>query len=192
LGGKKVCVPKVIDGSIVLSGIESFDDSEVPFTINKPNSIPYGLLSFRLDVVPGQRAVVIVYLSEPAPEGAYWVHYDEENGWVDYSEHTRFTAKRDVVFLEFLDGGYGDSDRTVNGIIIDPSGLASDTDLSETGDDNKKELGSRVLFRIPVEIGVYFARHHGVSMMFDHVSNAYLADPNEGLDTIGLRYSYRF
>jgi len=24
------------------------------------------------------------------------------------------------------------------------------------------------------------------------VSNAYLADPNEGLDVIGLRYSYRF
>ena len=58
--------------------------------------------------------------------------------------------------------------------------------------DDKKELGSRILFRIPVEMGLLFTRHQGVSIMFDHVSNAYLADPNEGLDTIGLRYIYRF
>ena len=71
-------------------------------------------------------------------------------------------------------------------------GLAVHNGHLETGDDNKKELGSRFLFRIPIEIGLYFARHHGVSIMYDHASNAYLADPNEGLDTIGLRYSYRF
>ena len=58
--------------------------------------------------------------------------------------------------------------------------------------DDKKALGSRVLFRIPIEMGLLFTRHQGISIMFDHVSNAYLADPNEGLDTIGLRYTYRF
>jgi hypothetical protein len=62
----------------------------------------------------------------------------------------------------------------------------------ETNDNNKKELGSRILFRIPIEIGLLFAEHHGLSIMFDHVSNAYLAEPNEGLDTIGIRYTYRF
>ena len=50
----------------------------------------------------------------------------------------------------------------------------------------------RILFRIPIEMGLLFTRHQGVSIRFDHVSNAYLADPNEGLDTIGLRYTYRF
>lgn len=58
--------------------------------------------------------------------------------------------------------------------------------------DDKKALGSRVLFRIPVEVGLLFGEHHGLSILFVHVSNAYLAEPNEGLDTIGLRYSYRF
>jgi len=57
-------------------------------------------------------------------------------------------------------------------------GLAVHNGHLETGDD--------------IEIGLYFARHHGVSIMYDHASNAYLADPNEGLDNIGLRYSYRF
>ena len=49
-----------------------------------------------------------------------------------------------------------------------------------------KVLGSRILFRIPIEIGFLFAKHHGVSIMFAHVSNAYLAEPNEGLDRIGI------
>lgn len=80
-----------------------------------------------------------------------------------------------------------------SGIFIDLGlGLAAHNGELETSDDDKKELGSRILFRIPVEIGLLFAKHHGVSIMFDHVSNAYLADPNEGLDTIGLRYAYRF
>jgi hypothetical protein len=58
--------------------------------------------------------------------------------------------------------------------------------------DDKKALGSRILFRIAIEFGLLFTEHQGVSVLFDHVSNAYLADPNEGLDTIGVRYIYRF
>ena len=70
-------------------------------------------------------------------------------------------------------------------------GLAAHTGDLENSDD-KKALGSRILFRIPIEMGLLFTRRQGVSIMFDHVSNAYLADPNEGLDTVGLRYTYRF
>jgi hypothetical protein len=79
-----------------------------------------------------------------------------------------------------------------SGIFIDLGlGLAVHDGKLDNGDD-RKQLGSRILFRIPIEIGLLFARRHGISIMFDHVSNAYLAEPNEGLDTIGLRYSYRF
>ena len=83
--------------------------------------------------------------------------------------------------------------RLQSGIFLDLGlGLAAHNGELATDDDNKKALGSRILFRLPVEIGFLFAEHHGVSVMFAHVSNAYLADPNEGLDVIGLRYSYRF
>jgi hypothetical protein len=57
---------------------------------------------------------------------------------------------------------------------------------------DRKRLGSRVLFRIPLEIGYAFGAHHRLIFAFDHVSNASLADPNEGLDTVGVRYGYRF
>ncbi|MGZ8955779.1 MAG: acyloxyacyl hydrolase [Methylovulum sp.] len=29
-------------------------------------------------------------------------------------------------------------------------------------------------------------------MMLDHISNAGLADPNEGMDNVGIRYGFRF
>ena len=70
-------------------------------------------------------------------------------------------------------------------------GLAAHNGKLDDSDD-KKALGSRILFRIPIEMGLLFTPHQGVSIMFDHISNAYLANPNEGLDTIGLRYTYRF
>ena len=66
-----------------------------------------------------------------------------------------------------------------------------DGDL-ETNEQDKKELGSRLLFRIPIELGYALNERHRVSIAFDHVSNASLAHANEGLDTVGLRYGYRF
>ncbi len=57
---------------------------------------------------------------------------------------------------------------------------------------DRKSLGSRLLFHIPIELGLEIEEHHRVSLFFDHVSNAYLADKNEGLDTLGLRYGYKF
>lgn len=57
---------------------------------------------------------------------------------------------------------------------------------------DRKALGSRVLFHIPIEVGYRFDGHNGISVYFDHMSNAYLAHENEGMDTLGGRYGYRF
>jgi lipid A 3-O-deacylase len=58
--------------------------------------------------------------------------------------------------------------------------------------NDKKALGSKLLFHIPIEVGYHADAHHSVSVYFDHISNAYTQDENEGLDTLGLRYGYRF
>jgi lipid A 3-O-deacylase len=73
-------------------------------------------------------------------------------------------------------------------------GLGAAVHNGETGDPGPDEraLGSPVLFHIPVEAGYRFDGHHGVSLYFDHISNANLADHNEGLNTLGVRYGYRF
>jgi lipid A 3-O-deacylase len=57
---------------------------------------------------------------------------------------------------------------------------------------DRKALGSRVLFHIPAEIGYQFDRHHSLSVYFDHVSNGYTRTYNEGLDSLGVRYGYKF
>lgn len=57
---------------------------------------------------------------------------------------------------------------------------------------DRKALGSRVLFHIPAEIGWRWDGHNGLSIYFEHVSNGYTQDYNEALDSIGLRYGYRF
>ena len=62
-----------------------------------------------------------------------------------------------------------------------------DTDLAD-----RKSLGSRVLFRIPIEIGWAINARYRLWLAFDHISNAYLFSPNEGLDTLGLMVGYRF
>jgi lipid A 3-O-deacylase len=73
------------------------------------------------------------------------------------------------------------------------AGLAAhngEIDNSEQTDKNL--LGSPICFRIVFEAGLTVANHHRLSLMFDHISNGYLADPNEGLDTFGIRYGYLF
>jgi lipid A 3-O-deacylase len=71
-------------------------------------------------------------------------------------------------------------------------GLAVHNGQLESDDSNKKQLGSRVLFRIPIEFGFTIYEHHRISILFDHISNAYLASPNKGLDTLGVRYGFQF
>ncbi len=56
----------------------------------------------------------------------------------------------------------------------------------------RKALGSRVLFHIPLELGYYVTPQTTVSVYFDHISNAYTAKENEGLDTLGVRFGYIF
>ncbi|MDN5753290.1 MAG: acyloxyacyl hydrolase [Nitrosospira sp.] len=58
--------------------------------------------------------------------------------------------------------------------------------------NDRKALGSRVLFHIPIEAGYRFNVKHALSIYFDHMSNGYLAHANEGMDTLGARYGYRF
>jgi lipid A 3-O-deacylase len=71
-------------------------------------------------------------------------------------------------------------------------GLALHNGKRNTDSADKKPLGSWVLFRIPIEFGFALSRHHRILFAFDHVSNAGLASPNEGMDTLGLIYGYRF
>jgi lipid A 3-O-deacylase len=59
-------------------------------------------------------------------------------------------------------------------------------------DSDHRALGTRVLFHIPVELGVRVDEHSSISLFWDHASNAGLNEENPGLDRLGIRYGYRF
>ena len=63
---------------------------------------------------------------------------------------------------------------------------------TRTAEPDRKELGCHLLFRESVEVGYRFDGRHGLSVFLDHISNARLCDANEGLETVGIRYGYRF
>ena len=66
-----------------------------------------------------------------------------------------------------------------------------DGNLAPT-DPDRKALGARVLFHIPLEIGWRLDARQSLSVYFEHTSNAGTASVNEGMDGIGIRYGYRF
>jgi lipid A 3-O-deacylase len=79
------------------------------------------------------------------------------------------------------------------GFFLDAGLAAALHDGKTSGSErHRKSLGSQVLFRIGLDLGWTFRQHHRLMLSFDHISNAGLATPNEGLDTLGVRYGYRF
>ena len=60
------------------------------------------------------------------------------------------------------------------------------------GNPQRTEFGSRFLFHLGVEVGWRFFHHHGISLVWEHMSNSDLAHRNQGMDSVGAQYGYRF
>jgi chitinase len=107
-----------------VKSLESVDSASITDSENKPDNMPFDLLSFKLSVNnPGDIARVRVFFPEVIPESAVWYKHDSISGWQDYSGHTFFSENRKSITLELKDGGFGDADGTENGVIVDPGGL---------------------------------------------------------------------
>jgi hypothetical protein len=114
---------KVADNGALPVGLKSICPTQVANTRNLPEMTPLGAVSFKLYLEVGQnQATVTIYFSEPAPEGTEWFKYDPELGWQLYADAV-ISADRRSVSYTLTDGGSGDDDGVVNGIIIDPAGL---------------------------------------------------------------------
>jgi lipid A 3-O-deacylase len=62
----------------------------------------------------------------------------------------------------------------------------------DTRNPGRKSLGGRALFREGFDLGYRFNEHVSLSAFVDHISNANLANRNEGLTNAGMRLGYRF
>jgi hypothetical protein len=137
--GKALGISFEISGSvdeIESIAAETDDGAQISASAaGSPEYFPFGLINFKLRMnQPGDQAVITVYFSEPAPAGGRWFKYDPiEATWTDYTTQTDFSADRQSITLYLEDGGDGDADGTVNGIIVDPSGLAVSSSSTGSG-----------------------------------------------------------
>jgi chitinase len=132
-------------GGVFIAAIESADEDVIDSDVDVDgiiDQIPFGMVNFKLIVnTPGDEAVVTVYFSEPVPAQGQWYKYDPmHHTWSDFSSHAVFSADRKSMTLTLRDGGAGDADGVVNGIIIDPAGVAGVVlPSSSSGGDNLVE-----------------------------------------------------
>jgi hypothetical protein len=128
-GGPKIAIgTKVGSGNVAVAAIESTDPEVQTIDVDTDgltDELPFGLINFKLVLdTAGAEAVVTVYFSEPAPKKGRWYKYDSARKvWADFSAFVQFSADRRSLTLTLADGGAGDADGTVNGIILDPAGV---------------------------------------------------------------------
>ncbi|MBF0397056.1 MAG: M6 family metalloprotease domain-containing protein [Desulfobacterales bacterium] len=108
-----------------IENIKSIDPKNIEEKKNKPDQFPIGMINFKLKTENvGDVVKVNVYFADPLEKDLKWYHYDEINGWEDYSDYAAFSSDRKYVTLTLKDGGFGDSDGVANGVVVDPSGPA--------------------------------------------------------------------
>ena len=113
--------------NVVIEYIETLDPAALPDTGGgRPREMVFGLVSFRVRVQnAGDRETLTVYLADPAPAAHNWVKFDAVKGWYPFNGAIFQPDRRSLTFT-LEDGGQGDADGLVNGIIIDPAGVGGD------------------------------------------------------------------
>lgn len=130
---------RVTGGELVW--LENIDPQGILDMRGRPGAFLYGLLRMRIRVPePGADVMVGIHLPNAAAGGFGWFKYDPAGGWFSYPDAI-FSPLRDQILIQMRDGGAGDADRTVNGYIDDPSGLAVALPVEDGGADGGSDTG---------------------------------------------------
>ncbi len=125
---------KITGGKLV--SLINIDPASIGELKNRPESLIYGLIGMKIRLKEaGKEAKAIIFLENPAPYDFRWFKYGKNSGW--YECGAVFDKERKSVTLTFIDGGMGDDDGSLNGMIDDPSGLgkrSSSTESPGSGD----------------------------------------------------------
>jgi hypothetical protein len=127
-GNTKVAIGAQPSSGVAVIAVESIDPEDDVVDVDVDgvgDELPFGLVNFKVVVdTPGDEVTLTVYFSEPVPPKGKWYKYDpSRKRWFDYSRFATFSSDRRSMTLVLADGGAGDADGVVNGIIIDPAGV---------------------------------------------------------------------
>ncbi|NOY61632.1 MAG: hypothetical protein GXP10_00520 [Gammaproteobacteria bacterium] len=109
----------------VLSRLMPIAHTEFPATIQKDFSAEYGWFNFRVDgllIDKSNPATVVVtfYFPEKLDLQLRWVKYDTATQQISILSSAEYGEK--TIKVTLTDGGDGDSDGVINGVIVDPGG----------------------------------------------------------------------
>ena len=122
------------------------------------------------------------YIMSPRPHIGFSVNGSSNNTDYAYGGLTWEWLPWETMFIDFSFGVAGH-----NGKHADDANSVFPSNVNR-----QREMGCSVSFRESLEIGFILAEHHGISVVWDHLSNGGLCSQNEGLDNLGIRYGYRF
>ena len=122
--------------------LETIDPATMPAIAGEPQDMFFGLIDMEIKVAaPGDTTTVTIYLPAPVPAEHKWFKYTAD-GWTDFSQYAEFNAARDQVTLTLTDGGVGDDDGVVNGVILDPSGPGVASVAAVAGDSPPSSIST--------------------------------------------------
>lgn len=119
-----------------LQGLTALAERELPASARNNHTWIYGLTGFRIEYLPVDpsspaEVQVSIYFPQPLPKDVRWRMYDHATGTASDYDHVVFEGNRAIVTL--VDGGAGDTDGSVNGVIANPGGPAIAIAPASTG-----------------------------------------------------------
>jgi hypothetical protein len=106
-----------------VTGLSAVAESSLPpaAQATKPINFPDGLFSFNVTGLSlGQTVTVTIVLPPGSAPTQYWKYHASEGGWIQIP--MTVVGPPNVIRITLQDGGLGDDDLTVNGVIIDQGG----------------------------------------------------------------------
>lgn len=135
-GGQVNLEGKDVDNVDSIDLVMALDPSSIPDLENMPDSMPFGVVSYKLTVVdPDQPVKVTLYSTVAIPNDAAIYKYDPAVGWHAYPHAVIYRPANDYHYVEITlwDGGDGDADGLKNGFIVDPIGAGVVNTAPATG-----------------------------------------------------------
>jgi len=117
-----------------LKTFNAIDPVTITTTQNRPDNLPYGLLSTQFETSVGGTAQFRIQFPEALSSNVKWFKF-MDNQWYEYS-NVAFNKQRTEATITLYDGGDGDDDGISNGIIVDPAGPGSFRIEEEDDDSN--------------------------------------------------------
>ena len=115
----------VVETSADITSLQSLDHRSVTNPAGRPDRMPWGLIRFRIDIAdPGDTVPVTISFIDAAQEKGIFYSYSPEKGFGDYSEYiVALAPDKESLIIEIQDGGFGDLDGAVNGVIVGSFGI---------------------------------------------------------------------